>query len=505
MPLPTTNLTLDAIHVEVGGTTGTTASLNDADIRAIGSPDSTYAPSGINTTSGTEISMGQFRNAQDVFEMTNSVKLENDNAEQLYYTPSSAGNRRTWTYSVWIKRTELNYNMMLFGSNDTYVYFVDDNDLLLRFGGTNTFRTYRKFRDTSAWYHFVIAVDTTQATSTNRVKLYVNGVDQAGTFEYDTFPSQNYDTSWNWTTVQYAAGWATASFNPSGYMAEIHNIDGQQLSASDFGEFDTSGIWKPKAYSGSYGTNGFCLKFEDASDMGKDTSGNNKNFVHTNVTSADQAIDTPQNNFCVMNPNAIFRYNPTNINSGGTKVADASQGGSYAGAMGSFAVDKGKWYYEATLSATTPFVGWCRYNYEAGVNNNAHETDGNIGFRPASNGVFIFDVSGGARTDTTLSGISHSSTTVYGIAIDLDNDTFTVYQSGSALSPTGINIDGIADVKPLVPYTALPATVDFNFGAYTPNGVSSAQSDGAGYGNFEYTPPTGYYALCTKNLAEYGG
>ena len=178
MPLPTTNLTMNDIHVEVGGSSGTSVSLNDADVRAIGNPDPTYAGAeGISTTSGSTISMGEFRNAVNVFEIANSVKLENDNAEQLYYTPSSAGNRRTWTYSVWIKRTELDYNMMLFGSNDTYVYFVDDNDLYLRFGGTNTFRTYRKFRDTSAWYHIVVAVDTTQSTYTNRVKLYVNGED----------------------------------------------------------------------------------------------------------------------------------------------------------------------------------------------------------------------------------------------------------------------------------------------------------------------------------------
>ena len=121
------------------------------------------------------------------YDIDNSLKLENGNVEEMYYTPASAGDLQTWTYSCWFKRTKLSYNMMLFGANSTYVYFQSDDTLLLRFTGSNNFETTQTFRDTSAWYHFVVAVDTTQATSTNRIKIYLNG-NQITAFDTSTYP-----------------------------------------------------------------------------------------------------------------------------------------------------------------------------------------------------------------------------------------------------------------------------------------------------------------------------
>jgi hypothetical protein len=157
------------------------------------------------------------------------------------------------------------------------------------------------FRDTSAWYHIVMAVDTTQATAANRIKLYVNGI-QETSFAVETYPNQNHSTGVNFTEPHRIGTLLTNSWYFSGYIAEVNHIDGSQLAPTAFGEFDEdSGIWKPKAYAGSYGTNGFYLDFKDSANLGNDASGG-LDFTQTNITSADQATDTPTNNFCTFNP-----------------------------------------------------------------------------------------------------------------------------------------------------------------------------------------------------------
>jgi hypothetical protein len=156
--------------------------------------------------------------------------------------------------------------------------------------------TSQVFRDMSAWYHIVVAVDTTQATDTNRVKIYVNG-SQVTSFLSTLYPSQNTDTSVNQSGAPCRVGAGTSLYF-NGYMSDVYLIDGQQLAPSDFGEFDEdSGIWKPIAYEGTYGTNGFYLEFKDSSALGDDTSGNGNDFTVNNLTSIDQTTDTPTNNF----------------------------------------------------------------------------------------------------------------------------------------------------------------------------------------------------------------
>ena len=175
--------------------------------------------------------------------------------------------------------------------------------------GTNS-RSYTaaSFRDTSAWYHVVLAVDTTQSTATDRFKLYVNGV-LITDYASRNNPAQNFDTSNNHAdngNTQHIGAYTTGGQvygKTSGYTADTYHIDGQALAPTEFGEFDEdTGIWKPKAYTGSYGTNGFFLDFSDAANLGDDASGNANNFTENNITSADQATDTPTNNFCTLNP-----------------------------------------------------------------------------------------------------------------------------------------------------------------------------------------------------------
>jgi len=434
------------------------------------------------------------------YDIDNSLKLENDNAEQLYYTPSSAGNLKTWTYSCWFKRTELSYNMMLFGANDTYVYFETDDTLKLRFTGTYVFDTARVFRDTSAWTHIVVAVDTTQATEADRIKIYFNGEDQAGLFANDSFPAQNTNTSWNNTLVHYVAGWATASFNPSCYLAEVYNIDGQKLEATDFGEFDSdTGIWKPKAYTGSYGTNGFHLDFTNSADLGEVAAGTQQNFVKSNIASVDQATDTPTNNFCTLNPLIVYGY-PCTISQGAVKAVDNSVG--LGGAAGTVAVNKGKWYWEFQTNGGNTIVGIQDIEANTTAAGNAHETAYTMGLYLLQEYNLVYD-SGGSRNDGAVSGFVHANANFYGIALNMDDNEIEYYVNGVKKGPT-FSLDALSDlyVRPFV--SSSSSILYFNFGAIYPDPISTGNTDDNGYGNFEYAPPSGYYALCSKNLAEFG-
>ena len=248
------------------------------------------------------------------YDIDNSCKFEADNSEYLSRTPSSAGNRRTWTFSGWVKRTEIGSGgNTILSAGDTYIQF-DGNALQINFraASENFFIiTNRLFRDTSAWYHIVVQCDTTQGTASNRAKVWVNGVQETSfsTSTYDNM-SQNYDTLMNSTNEhevgKYSNEETTYANFFNGYITELHLVDGTALTPTSFGEFDDdSGIWIPKAYTGSHGTNGFYLDFEDASNMGNDASGGT-DFTETNITAADQATDTPTNNFATGNPLGPF-------------------------------------------------------------------------------------------------------------------------------------------------------------------------------------------------------
>ena len=448
------------------------------------------------------------------YNIDNSLKLENDNAEQLYYTPSSAGNLKTWTYSCWFKRTELSYNMMLFGANNTYVYFETDDTLKLRFTGTYVFDTARVFRDTSAWTHIVVAVDTTQATQANRIKVYFNGEDQTGLFANDSFPAQNTNTDWNNTLVHYVAGWATASLNPSCYLAEVYNIDGQKLEATDFGEFDAdTGIWKPKAYTGSYGTNGFHLDFTNSADLGEVAAGTQHSFVKSNITSADQATDTPTNNFAILNP--LFKYPSSQvISEGNTEVTRTSGAGLNKTFLVTMPVYSGKWYAEFEPAASSNYVVGIMPDSTAAsvamdanyLGNSAYAES--IGYYSATGQKIVAPSGGSAYGDTWTTGDT------IGIALDMDNN-YVYFSKNGTWQNSGDPTSGSSGTGGI----ALTNTTDghligfsydsggnmyCNFGGYTVSSLASAASDANGYGTFEYAPPSGYYALCSKNLAEFG-
>jgi hypothetical protein len=234
-------------------------------------------------------------------------------------------------------------------------------------GGTgSSLQTNRKFRDYAAWYHIVVAIDTTQGTAANRIKIYVNGI-QETSFSAETYPDQNdeFKLMQNGQIFYIGAGHGgTTGYGSQGYYADFYIIDGAQKAATDFGEFDEdSGIWKPKKYTGAFntgsGTNGAHYKFEGTAEgtggsaTGIDSSGNSNTMNFRNHNGG--LTDTPTNNFCTINPlidQATLAYIPSHGNTKGPNFAG------YGSAVGTFAVDSGKWYWEGVTTADTGTNYW---------------------------------------------------------------------------------------------------------------------------------------------------
>ena len=243
-----------------------------------------------------------------------SLRFEDGDSAHLIRTPSSAGDRKTFTISFWTKRANLStptpflFDAYNASTENSFLRFNTDDTL--RFSNeigssfTSTIVTNQVFRDTTNWYHIVVAVDTTQSTASNRVKMYVNG-DQITSFSSSDYPSLNENTSFN-NTVQHTISRAIEySRYYDGYMAEVNFIDGTALTPSSFGE-TKNGVWIPKAISGlTYGTNGYRLTFADSSSLGDDTSGNGNDFSTGGLASSYVVLDSPENNFATLNFLAI--------------------------------------------------------------------------------------------------------------------------------------------------------------------------------------------------------
>jgi len=454
------------------------------------------------------------------YDIDNSVKLEPDNSESFNKTFGSAGNRKTWSYSCWIKKTEL------FSSNGGALisaYPDVNNRLKIAFSqykiqvfgkvsGSTTVnvRTNRLYRDTSAFYHILVVFDTTQGTAANRVKIYTNGVLE-DSFDQTTYPSQNNDEEIGNSSAHYIGqrGDGSSDFY-AGYITEINYVNGQALAPTDFGEFDSdTGIWIPKAYSGSYGTNGFYLDFADASDLGDDESGNGNDFTEVNITAADQATDTPTNNFTTFN--VLRRYNQgwVSFKEGATNVVTGS-GNNWTTIFNTMAVNKGKWYFEGELYSneiTQMFGQQPQAFTEQNVNTDWYlgaAADKTKGAAYYGSGDDVYYEGGYVNSSASTGG------DIISVAMDCDNNKvhFAVNGSWTNSSDPANNTNGFAMLDDYQYFaTALfpgSATWKYNFGGYTTISISSAASDENGYGTFEYAPPSGYYALCTKNLAEFG-
>ena len=446
------------------------------------------------------------------YEVDNSLRFNSGSSDYLNRTPASAGNRRTFTYSTWLKFSiaSVNQTFISTGSSGTsrfQIYIGSTGRIgFIDYDAGGDFYNISwstpgdyVFRDASAWYHFVMAVDTTQASASNRIKFYINGEDVTSNFTQNITPAQNTELNINNTTVHRIGQDNQGSTYWNGYMSEINFIDGQALDPTSFGEFDEdSGIWKPIAYTGTYGTNGFYLEFKDSSALGDDTSGNSNDFTVNNLTSIDQTTDTPTNNFSTMNP--LLTNDISTFSEGNCKLTTGS-GASTSGA--SIAMTQGKWFAEFTCTAKTSvnmLVGLIRADSFDG--DNQGDEGGNIGYMYSDVGRIYH----GGLYDSY--GTTWSTGDIIGIAFDADTRNVQFYKNGVGQGTyTRIASENAAGFSWFMVVGegqgAATATFECNFGNPVST-ISSGNSDANGYGNFEYAVPSGYYALCTKNLAEYG-
>jgi hypothetical protein len=447
------------------------------------------------------------------FAIDNSLRFNPSSSDTLTRTVSIAGNRKTFTYSGWIKRGSVSAGYGLFGqgnrgSSDFDIRLESSGTLRIEPSGFDI-KTNTVFRDVSAWYHFVIAIDTTQATSTNRVKIYVNG-EQITSLANTTYPTLNYDTVVNSTgsTGNVVLGDIfnlTGKFD--GYMSEINFIDGQALTPTDFGEFDAdSGVWKPIAYTGTYGTNGFFLEFKDSSALGDDTSGNTNDFTVNNLTSIDQTTDTPTNNFATMNPLSIIGGDPT-LSEGNLKTTTATAG--WRSSVSTLGLNTGKWYWEMKIGSITG----SNYNMVGIISDNLISS---LSTTYIGSGTYSYAMNHDGdkyiNNTNTVYGSAMTTGDIVMCAMDLINNYFYV-GINEIWQNSGVPTSGASGTGALsaiqTGYYYFPAvsvynsTNEINFGN-PPFAITTGNEDANGYGNFEYAVPSGYYALNTKNLAEFG-
>jgi len=455
------------------------------------------------------------------FNIDNSLKLEANNTEIIYRANESGTNRKTFTASVWFKRTELGVAQEVWhgGRNGemvgmgmlTYSGFTDQLWVDIGGGSGNTGTLYRsastqKIRDTSAWYHMVLAVDTTQSTAANRMKVWLNGVEVTSWAQHQ-IPAEDYQGA-----LESGTDMAWGGFRPnnselfSGYITECHYLDGVAKVQTDFGEYDEdSGIWKPKAYTGTYGNNGSYMKFDDSSALGADSSGNSNTFTLVNIAAADQSTDTPTNNFCTFN--AINMYGSTATLAEGATFTASTANGAFT-TYGTMSPSSGKWWWEGKIqvNGSTAYACIGATTNLAGLPAVSAQLSGGHVIKLAKGQKWVLN-------DTGYNyGAQYEDGSIINIGLDLDNRRFYSYKNGTVDDANGIDIssttfDGFGSQwMPLViTYgDGGASSYEINFGGYRTYGISSAASDANGYGTFEYAPPSGYYALCTKNLAEYG-
>ena len=455
---------------------------------------------------------------------TKSLRFNRGSSDNLTRTPSSASNRRTFTLSFWVKRADLGSgNRSPFSVGNSGSSTSDANWFTLIFhGSTNTlrlvqynnqlFNTNRVFRDSSAWYHVVVAVDTTQGTASNRLKLYINGV-QETSFSTVNYPSQNYDFVVN-TTTQHMIGREDGNGSAyfSGYLSEYILIDGQQLAPTSFGVTNSDGVWTPIIYTGTFGTNGFNLQFENAAALGTDSSPNGNTFTVNNLTSIDQSTDYPVVNYATWN--SLIKTTAT-FSEGNLKYAQPGSNPVF-GSLSTIGVTSGKWYAELNYTSGSSHklvLGVADETFQNGNTTASYD----LGKSGTTSSIAYVVNTGAYRVNNsnTSWGSGGGDGDIINMAIDRDNNKIYFGVNG-----TWGNSSNPASNSGGIPTTALDSSTNWfwgitsdtsgtsdvgelNFGSPSFS-ISSGNTDGNGYGNFEYAVPSGYYALNTANLAEFG-
>jgi len=449
------------------------------------------------------------------YDINNSLRFRQSASAFLNRTPGSASNRKTWTWSGWVKRGSLatGTGQILFSTGPTgagqtwnQYFFETDNTLrVINFvAGTPTFgrQSTPVYRDPSAWYHIVILFDTTQATDTNRLKFYVNGTEIATTTiagGYAAYPTLNLDGTVN-NTVTHGVGGIASNSYLDGYLAEVNFIDGQALTPSSFGNTNSAtGVWQPAKYTGTYGTNGFYLNFSDTSALtsgsntgiGKDFSGNGNYWSSSNISitagvTYDAMTDSPTltsatvANYPTWNPLKLYTSSALTLSNANLTASDTTSNISTRIATMSLPTT-GKWYWEITVTAISAANGFVGAIDAATANgNSAIQSKGTY----RSNGE-ITNLAGTLQTG----GASYTNADIIGVAVDVTAGTVQFYKNNVAQGSTP-SFSFSAGTE-LFPYVATDnnagtKTFDANFGQRP----------------FAYTPPTGFLSLNTFNLPD---
>ena len=459
------------------------------------------------------------------YDIDNSLRFNDNDSAYLSRTPSVAGNQKTWTWSGWYKQGNLTVATLFSAGAYLYGTFFLINNGKLRFGRYSGGYSWLLdstaiYRDPSAWYHIVVAFDTTQATASDRIKLYVNGeliTDLNGDGVAPVYPALNYDGDMNAAALHRVGNRSgDSALHLDGYLAEVNFVDGQALTPSDFGETDeTYGHWKPIAYAGTYGTNGFYLDFKNSGSLGNDASSNSNNWTPNNLAATDQMLDSPTNNFGTLNP--LSKGAGATLYEGNTKLTWAASNNTTGFATGNFGMTSGKWYWEAiTPNTAAIFLGIT----DIPIRTN---TDGNsVNINNYSLYALDGDVLGKGGTSTIVTNYVANGTTsdVWGVAFDADTKKVWWHRNGT-WGTNGSVGSPASGTFPALTSSELTGDTYFAFSGYTGgtpekhviynfgqdssfagNKTAQGNADDNGYGDFYYTPPTGFLALCTQNLPE---
>jgi hypothetical protein len=433
------------------------------------------------------------------YQISRSLRFNSADSAYLSRTPASASNQKTWTWSGWVKRSALSTTQLCFATyfanNDTSQFqigFNTDNKLQVAFYSLVPLVSTQVFRDVSAWYHLVVSFDSTQGTASNRLKAYINGLEVTSWATDNRSSISNQDYGINAAEAHFIGygNYAGSYFN--GYLTEINFIDGQQLTPSSFGETnETTGVWSPIRYAGSYGTNGFYLNFSDntsTTTLGEDQAGSNdwtlNNFSVTAGAGNDSLVDTPtqygtdtgaggqvRGNYCTLNPldkNASATLNNGNL------VQDASSS-AWRAVRSTMFVSSGKWYWEGTVDGSGPDIGII------GVSNQSASLSA-----PPDANAWGYNGTDGNKFHNGVSaayGATYANGNTIGIALDMDAGTITFYKNGSTQGQAFSGLSG-----------SLTPTF-FQYSGYT-------WTANFGQRPFAYTAPSGFKALVTTNLPD---
>ena len=459
------------------------------------------------------------------YDVANSLRFNSGDSPYLTRTISSGSDMTKFTFSFWCKRSTIGGDQRIYSNQVT-----TSKEIYIRFNSNNTFTVYHQaggsdvlsfdtnavFRDVSAWYHFHFVMDSTQSTESDRFKMHVNGV-QITDFNSPVYPSSNEAAAFLNTNeksnIGYRDGGGGQHFD--GYLTEVVLLQGVAEPYTSFGEFDEDSptIWKPKDVSSlSRGTNGFYLDFEDSSSLGNDQGGS-VNLTPNNLAATDQSTDTCTNNFATFNslaPTTDITLSEGNLKgvygTSGTRTVQTS----------TFGLSSGKWYWEIKIGGSTSpnnaMVGITQLSTD--TNTVLGTADNSWAYRGYDGKVYHNNADEGGSLDTFTDG------DIIGIALNLDNLQGSLhklyfskngtFQNGADptdfTSTTGVyGVDDNVDYFPAVSDAGSSATPQFEINFGSPSfSISSGNSDANGYGNFEYAVPSGFYAINSKNLAEYG-